>query len=941
MLALGKAVKERRLRLKDAFYDYDRLRCGYCTSNQFCRVLATVNLDKQIPGSALEELIHQFTEPVVRGQAAAARFCYADFLSTLEQTERDIASLRPEETVKATAAYYGAGSPLSDSDAPIVEKAMQDFALHMKNTGLDPRSAFKDFDKNNSGKISNLLFARSFPFRGTDQRIVKLIATQFAALPNDANSVSYIAWARDLHARAQALLQGGVTANATGGSGGVKLPAIQSPVKKHVEDDATSPQQTMTLLAHQLAVTRTRVDDAFHEHDRARTGLITPAAFQATIGSLRLSRMAITLEALASLTKYYTLPGSHSSLEPCVAYPKFIADVNALVDAEQDAKAPGDGLSSPRSGVFPVLSLEDKRRLDAVLAGVRLSLQTRCASLKPTFKDFDRASKGMYTTGTCTRTRFERALAVNGLRLRVDEVELVCKAFRVGPDAGIESSIAYPAFCAAVESPIPAPPAPRTASSGGNLTSTKEAARSSEPASAADAIRSIAVQVQRRGVRVQEFFKDFDPLRLGRIPADKFLSGLGIAGVSDGLDASALQELAAHYRLDIQESSPRGQSPRHPALTSARVFEVNYLQFLHDVETTQRSPASHTGLTGEGYFSPEAILSRSGATFSIIIDRLQQWVRNRGALLPPFFRDYDKHHSGHVTQHQFQQLLKRHGVPLSAEEADVVTAAFADPALPTHVAYRHFIALVDPTENLLTLKQAQADKAKLPLSSSAQGAILSSASKAKSETNVQALVTRIATAAQRGARPKEFFRDADPLRKQLCHRAKFSSAVGALGVYLTEAEEQLLTSHYASPMVADHVEYPRLIADVEALCDQQASLTERGATDPPVASLTLSASASSAPLFAAKCAALRSDAFLSKLLSRVQSQTTSRRLSLRTVLQDYDHLRKGRVTESQFFSALSTLSIKFSPAETKSLLAVLSCGANEVAYAAFCMALEE
>jgi hypothetical protein len=85
------------------------------------------------------------------------------------------------------------------------------------------------------------------------------------------------------------------------------------------------------------------------------------------------------------------------------------------------------------------------------------------------------------------------------------------------------------------------------------------------------------------------------------------------------------------------------------------------------------------------------------------------------------------------------------------------------------------------------------------------------------------------------------------------------------------------------------------------------------------------------------------DKLLARIIEQVRTAIRSRRMHTRTVMQDHDPLRRGRVTQPQFFSALSTLGIRFSHMETQKLVAELigTSDAGEVAYKPFCTLVDD
>lgn len=65
--------------------------------------------------------------------------------------------------------------------------------------------------------------------------------------------------------------------------------------------------------------------------------------------------------------------------------------------------------------------------------------------------------------------------------------------------------------------------------------------------------------------------------------------------------------------------------------------------------------------------SKHSLTAGQGTKLRELLLRLRHDTKTHGALLTPFFADFDRHHTGKITPNQFHQALCRHRFILSDE----------------------------------------------------------------------------------------------------------------------------------------------------------------------------------------------------------------------------------------------------------------------------------
>jgi len=347
-------------------------------------------------------------------------------------------------------------------------------------------------------------------------------------------------------------------------------------------------------------------------------------------------------------------------------------------------------------------------------------------------------------------------------------------------------------------------------------------------------------------IRLREFFKDFDPLRSGKVTEAKFRTALDEAALK--LSDS---EFAALARAFADPTDPK---------------RVMYEVFLSSLEVfnTPGMETSPTSFVED--FTPK--LKRVEPTLSPaeedacyeVLAKLSHICKVRGLLLRPFFADHYANVNSpilvdQVTHAQFRNAMSQLNLSLTAAEAELLNKKFAGTD-PNYVNYVAFACAVDESERTFSTREPRS-YVEQPLSSGFRAAPYHAGGRAtyqpgRAPTNFNqprhpvsyadpalgALMEKLQTKAmQHRMRASEFFRDYDKHRDQTITQAEFikglSIAYDKMGLGLSEAEIKLLLDAFGKKMRhgAVHVQWRAFVAEIEKVF--QTSNMEKDPTSGP------------------------------------------------------------------------------------------------------------
>jgi len=433
-------VFQRRLRVKDSFRDFDQLRCGRCTRQQFMRGVNTT-----IPAlrkDELEALADHYTEEGVHVQRPQT-VGYGRFVAAVEEVFT-VAHLEKQPTRKVPRA----GSSLQQVFQPVtvglekeadrVKSILQKIALLCKTRGIIFLSCFQDCDRSDaislvtprySGKATPAQFRQHFPLVGDfDDSDLRLLAKRYTTASGDVN---YQALDRDIKDAAQHVPppsgdhapSNRVPQSPLSPVSGRRISAERCRRETALQETRQS-VDIMEKLKAIVSERRLRLADCFVDFDKLRKGVCTMSQLRTVFTVL-----GIVLEN----REYKSLADLFCNQDHLFCYRDFckaIDEIHQLNINSWDMELPPtpstarDERPGSRIRYKCPLGTPQQQRLAELEVWVRTRAEVRSLDLKRCFQDFDRVC-----VGHVTRTQFHRIMNMLQCEMVDADADLLCQAY--------------------------------------------------------------------------------------------------------------------------------------------------------------------------------------------------------------------------------------------------------------------------------------------------------------------------------------------------------------------------------------------------------------------------------------------------------------------------------------------------------------------------------
>lgn len=942
---LAVACKQRSVRLIDFFRAHDRLRSGTIPRTIFHRTLATaLDITSVLTTVELRTLEANFCYDT-------DKFYYERFLAALEQSEAKVPVV--DTSFSRATQHQVEINPTS----PELLKLEDELKTKVHAERIDLLTCFRAFDQRRTGRVLRARFVRCFPFH-VPERLVELVTQRYATCNLE---VDYSSWLAHLQ------LPAGM-----GEESFKQEDAIHSPSAPPRAKAGASPPRAVTTCGLTVSAARVshapaarnaaelvgdiadatrrvnvRIVDFIVDRDAARCGLVPIPAFESALGRVHIPGLVLDTDAVDRLVEEYKVKAPTSG-DWRVDYRRFARDVQAAQGDEHAKSARRNQMTD-----------SEVSRVNVVIERIRDSVRARRINMFPSFRDFDKVTSGTSGNRTCTANRFARALTVNGIQIDEQDTKLLVRYFAVKTPGEFDSdAIDYESFCNLAHDQEKMAAEEEALRNQRSVKSRQEAADAQRAAFAKpilhehdldEVLDAVATQVNKRQVRLQSFFSDFDHHKSGAIPAQKFESVLGTCKITLQLsDIARLVEYYAHPTLPrtvcyVRLLDDIKDRPLLPAVANTRAVTGPFaLPTKTNAEALKSIDALHACSEGTG--------EKAGNGVDAVIQRVREAVRTRGILLPPFFCDYDRNKMGLITRTQFVQTLARHPLPLAPSDTESLATHFADKSVPTHVRWKEFVAAVDDIENPELLRSAagrerselqrrieranaMAESSQMQIdaaaadqrewsprsifatSVTAPGAAESASAAAAADKSIDALDSLHKLILTRRVRLQQFLcpETIDPLRHGTCTADRFLSSLCMAGLRLTQEQSSSLTKRYTT--AHGEVDYVRFLHDMDAA----EATTQLDRTYGTCAATRLSCGRDKL------LRAMERDTHLKATVEHIQRVAAARRLQTRPVFEAHDKLRLGTVTEAQFLNSLSgPLTIHLEPRQSRALLDALA-----------------
>ncbi|KAG8462710.1 hypothetical protein KFE25_004686 [Diacronema lutheri] len=1047
--ALLERVYKRRLRLKERFVEFDSLRTGAISVHKFRTALSIAGLD-DLSDKEYATLAAAYAGPTPDSVK------YIDLINYLEQAfvvpdmERYPAATVP---VLAAASIRKPLPTLSDAQEAEVAALIARMRKHVLINRLAVKQPFDDFARG-SGTIHRVTRSQFRQVLGwlhielTNAEAELLCAKLDTHNDRTCNYLEFAVLVDPSVAAALPPALGGsietkklhsgfrtshvASAQPNGYQPGrppVTLDEPRLPLREPPPpSDADALAALLRRCAEKVATNRVRLVDFFADYDKGRSGKISIPAFRTAL-SIAFDRLCIELteaEFVLVATRY---AASLTDGSAAVRWRAFIDDIEELLapprgieqaplmEPVQHAVCASDKLRPPPAG--------REAEWEALRARIRKQTADRSLLLRPPFDDLSRTGTARLVDHV-TRTQFQQGLVTLGLSVSRDELEILFHRY----DTARDSTVHYVLFAAEMDDyetfshrlstwnrgigdggfnkPKTFAPDPNlpygTYVQPGRAEPTADVPRlpgtPTPPVEPGAIVRELQLCARRYGIRVSDFFVDFDRHRSRKLSPAHFRIALRGA-FERRLALSEAQVVALIRAYAAGDGGGGGGSDAQPTLVRWRDF-ADDVDAAFGVKELERTPLAAPSFLEEVRALPE-VTAEELALVEAVLERFSRAVRQRSLALAPQLRDFERSARsplmvGRVTQTQFRQALGSAQLELTNGEFAALVKRF-DTRRDGSVDYVQFVHLVDPSEahqlapgravrstcgyhhpRVLEPASRSAYQPGRPPTSLDQPRLLE-----KPSSNVADLVSRMRnkTLVLR-LRVEDAFRDHDHLNSGCVSVEHFRSAISrafdTASLALTEAEFGLLVRHYQRAPAAE-----------SALATINAGAS--GTQSPPAESAPASAEAAEPPAAAtgarkravppgvllvdwrAFCAdvepvmtglekdplaevhALRADRALqvlsdedeealAQLLASIRHRFVTRRVLLKPFFQDFAHSRMkatvaDHVTRKQFRQALSTAGIELPAAQLELLYAKYDDSNDQsINYTAFTRAVD-
>lgn len=509
---------------------------------------------------------------------------------------------------------------------------------------------------------------------------------------------------------------------------------------------------------------------------------------------------------------------------------------------------------------------------------IRTLAQTKRIRVTEFFQDFDKLRSGFVTAPQFSRCLWQTL----GIQLSPAQEELV----KMNYDLKGNGQINYKIFCDIIDQNFNARDLARNPESQkiapqeflGTLRTVRPLSPGSERR-LIQLLKHIEQFYSYHGINLRTCYEDFDRHHMGVVTESQFYRSFpGPPDVSE----SDMTLLVQKYR-----------DPDKPGL-------LNYLNLHHDIVAIGEHVAKEKELIEcpNTQVDSTRVMLTPDPDLNTIFDKIRTAVFKHGIRTTEFFKDHDKLRSGIITENQFVcglALAVGKEAQLSRAEIQKIVEYYRQP--DGRVKYKEFC---DIMENAFTVP----DLEKKPLQNTtrpSQGA-LSRGLKPLSESEerrLQEILSQISdNVRRRRLMMYPYFKDYDRgiAYTRVVTPTQFGRILHFLSLNVAPEDLKLLLRKFEDPATGD-VNYPAFVQAVDqefvGHTMDDADLSQKGRTNTPVKERETTAA--------------DSNVCYEDLMARIRHIVLTNRLRVAEFFEDYDPLRSGSISKSQFRRGLGLL----------------------------------
>jgi len=443
------AMYPRRIRIREFFTNFDKLRSGRCTCAQFHRAIGQAGLKDlcEFSEADLDALADHFTDhSALKPQNVGyQKFCEVvdDVYNMAEKPH--VNEFDPELTSSPSSTVVGR-LVLMEEDGHL-DHLLHKAAALGKTRGITMKQEYEDFQKKvtasparpgprRGGKCTRQQFVRMWPFKKEfTEAEIKYVAEAYRTSGKkgtEEGNVHFMCLHNDLTEFVNTGIQ--------------PFPTSDLILKPDTTQWSHHNLDPVHKLQCKVAEARCRPKDAFQDFDPLRKGYCTVGQVKAVFTIMNLARHIDKDEFQQIIDRYVRDDG-------LFCYQAFVTELDTAFATPGLEKTPMTQTMMPdHNTTAPArrnkirLTMRSQSAVDQLEDRLRTIVRKRGMLLKPVFQDLDSRN-----TGLCTKSQFVRAMN-SQLRLEVNEIEVALLS-QIYCDRGNHTDFNYRDFLASVDPP--------------------------------------------------------------------------------------------------------------------------------------------------------------------------------------------------------------------------------------------------------------------------------------------------------------------------------------------------------------------------------------------------------------------------------------------------------------------------------------------------------
>lgn len=434
---------------------------------------------------------------------------------------------------------------------------------------------------------------------------------------------------------------------------------------------------------------------------------------------------------------------------------------------------------------------------------------------------------------------------------------------------------------------------------------------SNDPNDVEERLRALVVM---KRIRVNEFFRDFDKLRKGKVTESQFKAILSSLNFS--LTPEEFQALVDRYTTGDGFVQYTAFVDSIDSAFTTKGIEKNPTYKVKPVEAKDTDKARKKYLE---FDEDEQNLMKD------ILEAYRQQIIVKRLNLKPIFQDFDITRCGHVTKTQFVRVLNMLAIQANDHVVGLLLKKYMDKGNADEVNYFEFCNDVDRPEDMFgagrDFNHSNVFFPRMQASSTTRGEIVSN-----NPQDIEDILARIRLECkQKRIRLGEFMRDFDRLRSGLITTPQFRIALNMAGLHFSSKEFDILVETYSKGNEIKWKEFDEAVEAVFTTKNLEKKLDAQvgdGRTE------TFYGKPKASELH-------NHNAIAHDIIFRFKAQMNRERLDPKSFFQTWDRHNHYKVSPKQFRQVLATFNFPLSDEEIESIVKVYGNEDGDINYLEF------